>query len=53
MPEPNLPPLLISAEKIEQIQRMLPEMPNYTREQLSKYNLKINVTETLVVSIDE
>lgn len=52
MPEPNLPPLMISAESIEQIKRNLPEMPNDTREQLNKYNFPIATTETLVVSID-
>lgn len=52
MPEPNLPPLMISADSIEQIKRNLPEIPNYTRAQLNEYNFPIATTETLVVSID-
>ncbi|GAB0100477.1 Glutamyl-tRNA(Gln) amidotransferase subunit B, mitochondrial [Sergentomyia squamirostris] len=51
MPEPNLPPLRLKSQDIEQLQRDLPEMPEETRQSLIRdYSLP---AETSIILVNE
>jgi aspartyl-tRNA(Asn)/glutamyl-tRNA(Gln) amidotransferase subunit B len=48
-PDPDLPPLTFSDEKIEEIRAMLPELPSEKRKRfLNELGLSVHYTETLV-----
>ena len=48
-PEPDIPPLTITEDIVEQVQKSLPELPSQRRERLMKdYFLSSNYTELLV-----
>jgi len=51
MPDPNLPPLLISEEYIDGIRRNMPELPDVTRLRLLDQGLSVRDTEVLM-SVD-
>lgn len=50
MPEPNLPPLNLNSIDMEAVRDSIPEMPNLTRDALSKYNMRQQEIEIMVVS---
>jgi aspartyl-tRNA(Asn)/glutamyl-tRNA(Gln) amidotransferase subunit B len=51
-PEPDLPPLRITKEILEEIKKEMPELPNEKRERLKKeYNLKEDKIEILIRDI--
>jgi aspartyl-tRNA(Asn)/glutamyl-tRNA(Gln) amidotransferase subunit B len=51
-PEPDLPPLRITKEMLEEIKRKMPELPNEKRKRLkNEYNLKEDKIEILIRDI--
>lgn len=50
MPEPNLPPLNLASIDVDAVRDSIPEMPDLTRDTLSRYDLKQQEIEILVVS---
>lgn len=52
MPEPDIPPIVITDEMIEQIKKDMPTMPNELRKKLSKLGLDSSAVETLVDNIE-
>jgi len=52
-PEPDLPPLSIAKEKIQELKNQLPELPAYKRQRfIDEYGLKQNDIETFVFNKD-
>lgn len=49
LPEPNLPPLNLSAVDLDALRDSLPELPDLTRDVLTKYNVNPQTTQVLVV----
>lgn len=50
MPEPNLPPINLNSIDMDALRDSLPDLPDYTREVLSSYNLQQQEIEIMVVS---
>ncbi|KIJ13270.1 hypothetical protein PAXINDRAFT_170551 [Paxillus involutus ATCC 200175] len=48
MPDPNLPPLLLSPEYIERIRKSMPELPETTRRRLTRMGLTEQEAEVLM-----
>jgi len=48
-PDPDLPPVLLTEEEIEEQRKLLPSMPNARRKQFSQLGLDVSQTETLVL----
>lgn len=48
MPDPDIPPVLLTDEEIEQIQSEVSELPSYYREKWSQLGLDRSVTDTLL-----
>ena len=52
MPEPDIPPIVLTDEMIDEIKKDMPVMPNELREKLSKLGLDNSAVETLVDNIE-
>lgn len=51
MPDPDLPPIVLSDTAIEEVRSHMPVMPNEVREKLKELGLDTSATETLVEEI--
>lgn len=52
MPEPDIPPIVLTDEMIKQVEKDMPVMPNELRKKLSKLGLDNSAVETLVDNIE-
>lgn len=48
MPDPDIPPVVISEERISRVKKSMPKMPQDWREQLSDLDLESSAVETLI-----
>ncbi len=50
MPDPDIPPVVLDDEYIDDIKKSMPKMPNYWREKLKKLNINTSFIETLILT---